>query len=152
MKAITLHEPWASLVIWGEKKFETRSWSTSYRGRIAIHAGKRWTAAQAALLYQFPFDGTFVGTPLPLPLGCVLGVCELVAVHRTEDLLDLTPIEDAFGDFSNGRYAWEMRVIHRFETPIPAKGFQQLWDWEPPQEVVLPAPRQKLVQLRLWSS
>jgi hypothetical protein len=47
MKAITLTEPWASLVAIGVKTLETRSWSTSYRGPIAIHAAKtlpRWAA------------------------------------------------------------------------------------------------------------
>lgn len=38
MKALTLHQPWASLIAVGAKKIETRSWSTSYRGPLAIHA------------------------------------------------------------------------------------------------------------------
>ncbi len=41
MKAITLHQPWASLVAQGIKTIETKSWSTHYRGRLAIHASKR---------------------------------------------------------------------------------------------------------------
>jgi len=41
MKAITLYQPWASLIAIGVKKFETRSWPTSYHGPIAIHAGKK---------------------------------------------------------------------------------------------------------------
>ncbi|MBP2659020.1 MAG: hypothetical protein H6Q69_2052 [Firmicutes bacterium] len=40
MKAITILEPWASLIACGAKKIETRSWSTQYRGLIAIHAAK----------------------------------------------------------------------------------------------------------------
>lgn len=39
MKAITLHQPWASLVAEGVKTIETRSWSTKYRGPLVIHAG-----------------------------------------------------------------------------------------------------------------
>lgn len=38
MKALTLTQPWASLVALGEKRIETRSWGTSYRGELAIHA------------------------------------------------------------------------------------------------------------------
>ncbi len=41
MKVLTLHQPWASLVALGVKTIETRSWSTSYRGPLAIHAGSR---------------------------------------------------------------------------------------------------------------
>lgn len=38
MKALTLWQPWASLIALGEKRYETRSWATSYRGLLAIHA------------------------------------------------------------------------------------------------------------------
>ena len=41
MKAITLRQPWASLVALGVKAIETRSWSTRYRGPLAIHAAAR---------------------------------------------------------------------------------------------------------------
>ena len=43
IKALTLWQPWASLIAWGEKQYETRSWSTEYRGLLAIHASKRET-------------------------------------------------------------------------------------------------------------
>lgn len=42
MKVISLLQPWASLVILGHKKIETRSWNTKYRGDLLIHASKRW--------------------------------------------------------------------------------------------------------------
>jgi hypothetical protein len=41
MKALTLWQPWASLLACGAKKYETRSWATSYRGLIAIHAAAK---------------------------------------------------------------------------------------------------------------
>lgn len=41
MKAITLWQPWASLIACGAKTIETRSWGTPYRGPLAIHASKR---------------------------------------------------------------------------------------------------------------
>ena len=44
MKAITLWQPWASLIACGAKKYETRSWATRYRGPIAIHAAKKYPA------------------------------------------------------------------------------------------------------------
>lgn len=40
MKALTVRQPWASLIACGAKTIETRSWRTSYRGWLAIHAGK----------------------------------------------------------------------------------------------------------------
>ncbi|TRU31740.1 MAG: ASCH domain-containing protein [Microcystis aeruginosa Ma_QC_B_20070730_S2] len=41
MKAISLWQPWASLVANGLKLYETRGWPTKYRGVLAIHAAKR---------------------------------------------------------------------------------------------------------------
>lgn len=42
MKVISLLQPWATLAVIGQKKIETRSWSTKYRGPLLIHASKRW--------------------------------------------------------------------------------------------------------------
>ena len=44
MKVLTLHQPWASLIACGIKTIETRSWSTKYRGPLAIHAAKNESA------------------------------------------------------------------------------------------------------------
>lgn len=38
MKALTVRQPWATLIAIGAKTIETRSWSTMYRGELAIHA------------------------------------------------------------------------------------------------------------------
>ena len=40
MKALTIKEPWATLIIEGYKEYEFRSWKTNYRGKVLIHAGK----------------------------------------------------------------------------------------------------------------
>ena len=107
MKALTLRQPWASLVALGVKTIETRSWSTEYRGPLAIHAGMKrppivWTR------WADPMPGT---DPLLLsmadsyemghlftegehddgmwshrwagPLGAVVATCELVDVLPT---------------------------------------------------------------------
>ena len=44
-KALTIAQPWATLVAIGAKQIETRSWQTNYRGDIAIHAGKGLVAS-----------------------------------------------------------------------------------------------------------
>lgn len=41
MQVITIRQPWATLIALGEKEYETRSWQTKYRGKLAIHAGKQ---------------------------------------------------------------------------------------------------------------
>ncbi|MFO1443637.1 hypothetical protein KDN24_10515 [Bacillus sp. Bva_UNVM-123] len=35
-----------------------------------------------------------------------------------------------FGDYSEGRYAWELMNLYVLPEPIPAKGLLCLWEWE----------------------
>src|SRR6266567_3747703 len=53
--ALTLTQPFATLVAGGAKHLETRSWSTSYRGPLAIHAAKGFPADAEALCEVSPF-------------------------------------------------------------------------------------------------
>lgn len=136
-KAISLWQPWASLIVWGEKRYETRSWDTRYRGLVAIHAAKRWTVHEKAALFNlgrvFPSLQLYVPDlrGSPLPLGAMLCVCRLIETYRTEDIrYKLTPQEQAFGNYTRGRYAWKLDIVEIFDEPIPARGAQGLFDWE----------------------
>lgn len=55
MKALSLYQPWATPVVAGFKRLETRSWRTDYTGRLLIHAAKAWTSAQRELCGTAPF-------------------------------------------------------------------------------------------------
>src|SRR5690606_28659 len=70
-----------------------------------------------------------------LPLGCVVGVGRLVDAHRVEDIRgSLSKQELAFGNYSDGRFAWEFREMQRLEQPVPAIGSQRIWTWRVPDE------------------
>ncbi len=134
MKMISLWEPWATFISDGHKAYETRSWSTTYRGSIGIHAAKRWQDDQRIaiekLALEFPQLEKYWG--YRFPLGCVLVACELVAVHKTEAIRDqLSDLELSVGDYSDSRFAWELKIIRHPDKPIPAKGMQGIWNWEP---------------------
>jgi hypothetical protein len=85
VKALTLWQPWASLVALGVKTIETRSWSTSYRGPLAIHAAKTDLHLNVKRC-----DGADHGRALAaavkangfarLPLGAIVATCKLVDV------------------------------------------------------------------------
>ena len=64
--------------------------------------------------------------------GEVIATAELVACHLiTEEYLSTLPdTEKALGDYSLGRYAWELRNVKELPEPIKAKGQQGLWSWE----------------------
>lgn len=150
MKAITILEPWASLIACGAKRIETRSWSTKYRGPIAIHAGlsQKYYALQqeepfASALEQFSKVVDIGGAVeaeyedrIELEYGKVIAIAELVDCIQITDEFFAKQLqtgqgqrEIAFGDWRRGRYAWILANVRNIE-PVPAKGMQRLWEWE----------------------
>lgn len=149
MKAITILQPFASLIADRQKVYETRGWSTSYRGPIAIHAGAKGmdirdlsepmiVAAQQAIGIS-NFD--------KLPHGCVIGIADLVdclkvvgraslrigdekqVVAVLENGVRIIGNELLFGDYTIGRYAWQLENV-RSIVPVAARGMQRIWNWE----------------------
>jgi hypothetical protein len=154
IKAITLFQPWASLVAMGEKRIETRSWSTRYRGPLAIHAGMN--SMHMNVIMEHPFSDVF-GDNRMFPFGAVVAVCKLVDCVPTARIIKglfiacelgfpyfflglrklvLVQHEFAFGDYSPGRYAWILDEVEMLPEPISAKGMLGLWDWEMPESEV----------------
>lgn len=141
MKAITIIQPWATLIALGEKRFETRSWATKHRGPLAIHAGKK--------VDKEAFNNPWIKSVLAekgiktwkeLPTGVVLATVELVECHKVgatlghvsvfESGVSINGLEEAFGDYTPGRYAWELANLQVLSEPVPAKGQLSLWEWE----------------------
>jgi hypothetical protein len=143
MKALTLWQPWASLIALGEKRIETRCWETKYRGELAIHAAAKlppkWLGASRL---TDPFNGELADVLMcrrdvvdakvrALPYGAVVCIVELVSIEPTEHVREfISERERIFGNYDDGRFAWHMKLIQRFDTPIPAKGNRMLWNWE----------------------
>lgn len=131
MKTITLTQPWASLVATGAKQIETRSWNTGYRGPLAIHAAKgiprsayEWAFDMAGILTKRGIDWKLEA----LPRGMVLATCRLVDVVPTTSVQP-SLVEDLFGDFSPGRFAWLLADVQPLAVPILARGSLGLWEW-----------------------
>lgn len=152
MKAITIHQPWASLIAIGAKRFETRSWRTHYRGPIAIHAAKK-IDHEAVLINARDYPHIWHKIS-PLPTGRIVAVGELTNCYEIErykdrvelvlnhgdygeyvdiDGMEMGGQEERFGWYADGRYAWELSNVRLIE-PIPAKGRQGLWNWNPPED------------------
>ncbi len=136
IKAITLWQPYASLVAKGAKQIETRSWATKYRGPLAIHAAKKHVALipgniTASRIIQGVIHSQGISIS-KLPRGMVIATCNLVeCVLITQEFsANLTDQELAFGDYSPGRYAWILEDVLQLEEPVQATGKQGLWNWE----------------------
>lgn len=139
MKAISLHQPWATAVALGLKQYETRSWSTKHRGPIAIHATKKRSLDQAVLFdgwlrENFKIHMAFEDA-LDLDFDCLhFGAIIAVADLRyavASDRVQPNSTERLLGDFSPGRYAWRLDNVRRLTCSIVCRGYQQLWTVPP---------------------
>lgn len=139
--ALSLTQPWASLVVGGHKCIETRSWQTRYRGPLLIHASKGFPASARDLCETEPFRSALadmgVATWRELPTGAVLGGVTLVDCLPTSfdaftsATTGLTAnqisIEMMFGDFSGGRFGWRLREAWELASPVSCSGALSLW-------------------------
>lgn len=136
MKALTLTQPWASLVALGEKRIETRSWRTPYTGPLAIHAAVGFPGWAKLECFKPPFCyvlSKYDLGPDNLPRGRVLCVTSLEDCIETRalDVDSLCSQERAFGDYEPGRFAWLLGTVERvFDPGVYAKGRLGLWEWK----------------------
>lgn len=151
MKAISLWQPWATLIALEEKLLETRGRRINHRGETAIHAAQKWTPQQADCLDREPFrsrlahHGISRGNAVQdnMPRGAIVAVVDLVEVYLTGDCLDyahktrdlrgpngltyqITPQEIAFGDYTPGRYYYVLKNIRRLYRPVLCRGMQAM--------------------------
>jgi hypothetical protein len=120
-KCLTIHQPWAWAIIAGHQRVENRTWSTHYRGPLAIHAGvsREWMAD------ELPNGIPVVASTLAF--GAVIGFCDLVdcvpiRVYRPQD-----------DPFASGPFCWMLENPRKLR-PIRVRG--QRWLWTPPEEVI----------------
>lgn len=124
MKALTIKEPWASLIIDKYKTYEFRSWHTKYRGKIYIHAS---TSIDKESLKQFNDYN------ISIKPGHIIGEAEITDCILVSDAFDQElrqKDKQVYGSDHLGYYAWQLKNIKKYENPIPAKGQLGLWNFE----------------------
>jgi len=116
--ALSVRQPWASLIINGLKTIEVRSWSTDYRGRILIHASR---TPDENGMQRFPM--------VECPLGAIIGSVELISVEKFTNELWYKSAELHLqsGGFHPELYAWHIANQNRIETPIYVRGALKLF-------------------------
>lgn len=146
IRALSLNQPWASLMASGAKLIETRSWrpglALKHGDLLAIHASKSFHLEDKDLCLRPPFSTALqrVGArgPAHLPLGAVVAIAvydRCVPSDHRAFVEGLSAEERAFGNYAPGRYLWVMREVRRIK-PIPQRGAQGLWLWEVPWHLV----------------
>ena len=126
MKVLTIKQPWATLIMQGNKRFEFRSWQTKYRGDLLIHAGKGIDKEAMKRLSKYIMQD--------LPSGKILGKVTLVdcikITHEFKEEL-LKENSDIYTKSSfQENYGWQLEDVYVFAEPIEAKGHLSLWEYD----------------------
>ncbi|MBM7046090.1 ASCH domain-containing protein [Rhizobium lusitanum] len=126
LKALSVRQPWAHSILYLGKPYENRSWNTSFRGHVCLHAAKgmtadEWedgffTARAAAEISPFP-EGTIFPGRKQLQFGGIVGIVEIVDVITESDSAWF------FGPF--GFVLRNPEPVHF----IPVKGALGFFDW-----------------------
>lgn len=120
MRVLTVKQPWAWALISGPKRVENRTWETSYRGPLLIHAGKSHSDLTLARdLFELPDH---------LDFGAIIGVV---------DLVDCVPIASVKNDpFAEGPWCWITTNPRPLSESYRCNGALGLWS--PPPGLILP--------------
>ena len=114
----------------GIKTIETRSWKTSYRGKLYIHA----SSTKIPKAYKENQDLMSLVDINNLNYGNIICSCDLVdCVEMTDEFINdikkNKKNEYITGIYSNGRYAWIFKNIEILDNPIKAKGHLGIWNF-----------------------
>ena len=119
MKALSIRQPWAELILQGRKTIEVRSWDTDHRGPLWLHTGK---FADPELDRRFgianPPRGAFVGRIILESISPIDP-----ARWQTWRNLHLDP-----GGYQPGMLAWILSSPERLTVPLPAPGKLKLYE------------------------
>ena len=137
MKVLSLIEPWATLIKDKKKFIETRSFKTSYRGELYIHASAtriNKDVLKRKELMDIVQDSTF-------SFGYIICKCKLVdCIYMTEEYIENIKNnnyqEYVCGEYKVGRYAWILEDITPLEQPIRARGQLNIWNYYTEVEVM----------------
>ena len=141
MKAISLWQPWATLMCdAASKRVETRSWHTSHRGDLVICASKRKPSLAefggSAMDYQKMLS--------VVPFGAAVCVVSLYDCRPVEEVVKMEWFNDterSNGDYTEGqgRFGWITKGLRVLKQPVPVIGRQGLWNLPPETEVLVRA-------------
>lgn len=123
MKTITLKQPWASLVAYGYKKYEFRSWKTKYRGDILIHAGKGIdiTAIEKVKHLNLDFPSSKIIAKVTIE------DCIELNEEINKKICNENPL--VYGTKSRTGFAWKLSNVQLIDLPETVSGKQGFWNY-----------------------
>ena len=126
MKVLTIKQPWATLIMQGDKRYEFRSWQTKYRGELLIHAGKGIDREAVKRLSKY--------VPENMPAGKIWGKVTLVDCIKCDENFKEKCLKENKDVYAKStfveKFAWQLENVEVFDEPLEAKGKLSLWEYE----------------------
>lgn len=121
MKAITLKQPWATLIAEGLKEYEFRSWKINYRGEILIHAGK--TVDKEAMERFKHLDLEYPKSRIVARV--IIKDCIKLNDKENKSIIKENPL--IYGDINRDGYARKLKLIEKINNKEEVLGKQGIW-------------------------
>ena len=127
---LSMHQPWASLLVMGIKKVEGRVWYTAHRGRLWIAATAKQPSEQEIKavedMYRALYGSENVAFPKHYPMSCLLGCVDLVDCLAQEDYREEFPEGE-----SESPFVFVCENPQQLTVKFPIKGQHKIWKLDP---------------------
>lgn len=123
---LSMHQPYASLLVHGVKRHEGRLWSTDYRGRLWIASTQQETSDEEIESLKDFYSDFSRGHLFPndFPTGCILGCVDLVDCLSRDEYTATVPIEE---QESQSDFVFMVKNPRRLFVPIPILGRPKIY-------------------------
>ncbi|KAM3356572.1 activating signal cointegrator 1 [Capsicum galapagoense] len=134
---LTMHQPWASLLVYGIKRIEGRSWPSPIRGRLWIHAASKIPEPETIKAMEdfyreiYAVDGiTDLKFPEHYPVSRLLGCVEVTGCVTCEELVNWDQIPEGVRLEGQTKFCWLCEQPQKLIVPFEMRGFQGVYNLE----------------------
>ena len=139
MTCLTMHQPWASLLVYGIKRAEGRGWTTDFRGRLWIHAAAKEPTPELIAsceehyreIYRLHGDSIAIDFPKHYPTSALVGCVDVVDVVPFQDLSAMHIPSSVEEEEMGSPFVFLCQNYRRLMLPFSLKGEHKLWKMNP---------------------
>ena len=132
LTVLSVRQPWAALIISGQKWCENRSWTSDYRGPLWIHASQSFQREDRESCKWYGLD------PDSLTCGAIIGCVDLVEILNIDDfplkrekaLIKEFGLDPDGTTHISGEWCWILARPRALTRPIPLPGKLRLWHYQ----------------------
>ncbi|KAF6150975.1 hypothetical protein GIB67_026896 [Kingdonia uniflora] len=134
---LTMHQPWASLLVYGIKRVEGRSWPSPVRGRLWIHAAGKVPEPETIKAIEdfyreiYAVNGiTDLKFPEHYPVSKLLGAVEVVGCVKCDELVCWQEVPEGVRLEGQTDFCWLCEQPQKLLIPFEMRGYQRVYNLE----------------------